>query len=107
MSENNTYNGWTNYQTWVCSIWMDNDRGSYEHYSETARDLLKLHKDKTQAEDELSKIMKDDLDGEMQCMSVEGLFGDLLQNAVDQIDFNEIAKSMIEDIYEEIEETEN
>lgn len=25
-----TYNGWTNYETWVCKLWMDNDEGSQQ-----------------------------------------------------------------------------
>ena len=26
------YNGWTNYETWVTKLWMDNDEGSQEWF---------------------------------------------------------------------------
>jgi len=28
---NETYNGWTNYQTWAVKLWMDNDEGAYRY----------------------------------------------------------------------------
>lgn len=34
-----TYNGWTNYETWVVNMWMDNDPGSYDYYREMAQDI--------------------------------------------------------------------
>lgn len=31
---NTTYQGWTNYETWVVSLWLDNDEGSYNYVRE-------------------------------------------------------------------------
>lgn len=38
MTKNETkgYNGWTNYETWCVSLWLDNDSGSYDHWRERA-----------------------------------------------------------------------
>lgn len=31
-------NGWTNYETWVCKLWMDNDEGSQTYWREQAQE---------------------------------------------------------------------
>ena len=35
------YNGHANYETWATCLWLDNDEGSYRHWRETARDILR------------------------------------------------------------------
>ncbi|MBL8121314.1 hypothetical protein JNM87_01005 [Candidatus Saccharibacteria bacterium] len=30
MSETTGYNGWTNYETWLVALWLNNDRLTYE-----------------------------------------------------------------------------
>ncbi len=37
-SHANRYNGWTNYETWCVSLWLDNDEGTYNLVREWARD---------------------------------------------------------------------
>lgn len=34
MNDDTTYNGWTNRETWLVSLWLNNDQGSYELLSE-------------------------------------------------------------------------
>jgi hypothetical protein len=36
---NATYNGWTNYETWVVNLWMDNEEGSYDYWREVAQEV--------------------------------------------------------------------
>ena len=55
MSEE-TYNGWTNYETWLLALNVDNNQGLYE----TARDLIKRTKDLDVYE--AAKEMKDYLE---------------------------------------------
>lgn len=31
-----TYNGWTNYETWLAKLWMDNDEDTQGYWSEAA-----------------------------------------------------------------------
>ena len=38
---NESYNGWTNYETWLVKLWMDNDEGSYRHYRDIVRNCGK------------------------------------------------------------------
>jgi hypothetical protein len=30
------YNGWTNYETWVTALWLDNDQATQEYWQEIA-----------------------------------------------------------------------
>jgi hypothetical protein len=30
MSDSKDYNGWSNRETWLASLWLNNDQGSYE-----------------------------------------------------------------------------
>jgi hypothetical protein len=32
-----SYNGWTNYETWVVNLWIDNEQGSLEFFREQAK----------------------------------------------------------------------
>ena len=36
MCETRKYNGWTNYETWLVSLWLDNDQASYLYWREEA-----------------------------------------------------------------------
>lgn len=41
MSETDkTHNGWTNYETWLFALWLDNERGTYEMAREMARGVV-------------------------------------------------------------------
>jgi hypothetical protein len=33
------YNGWTNYETWVVNLWMDNEEGSHDYWLEVAQEV--------------------------------------------------------------------
>ena len=34
-----TYNGWTNYETWAVALWIDNDEPSYRHWRAVADEM--------------------------------------------------------------------
>ena len=34
-----SYNGWTNYETWVVNLWIDNEQGSQDFIRETAKEI--------------------------------------------------------------------
>lgn len=35
-----TYNGWTNYETWVVNLWLGNDEGSDRYWREQAQECF-------------------------------------------------------------------
>ncbi len=92
-----TYNGWTNYQTWVVNLWMTNDSGSYEHLQSMARDCLThLEDNVSDAVWELSKRLEEDHDEFMP--EVTGVYADLLTHSLGMVNWHEIARHVIDDV---------
>lgn len=105
------YNGWTNYETWAVKLWMDNDRGSYEYWKETAEACWAEAEDKspnqfmTKAENArllLSDRLKDEHDSGSEhpvFAAAEGtVYADLLNAALSEVNWHEIAESLLADI---------
>lgn len=96
------YNGWTNYQTWVVNLWMDNEQGSQEFWQEAAHECLQdaIDNDETDVKASaayaLSKRMEDQHDEFMP--ETTGVYSDLLTNALGMVDWQEIAEHYIGDI---------
>jgi hypothetical protein len=97
MSE--THNGWTNYETWVVALWMDNDQWSYTEAREWAREAL--HEHDTAPTIHLADVLKD----EHTCRApdLEGVYSDLLTASLGEVNWFEIAANLIEEVrgYEE------
>ena len=102
------YNGWTNYETWVVKLWIDNEEGSYHAIRETARTAIEEAREddpdggprsltyKERAARilarELEDIVRDLFD-----LPVEGLAGDLCGAALEGVNWDEIADSIVEE----------
>jgi hypothetical protein len=117
------YNGWTNYETWNVKLWIDNERGDYEHWREQAiscwRDRARLESwenpgrlqqtDEQRALYRLADQLKDSYE-ESQCNILEGanlsasMWADLLGAALSEVNWREIAESMLEDLSDEDED---
>ncbi len=85
------YNGWTNYETWVTALWMDNDQGTLEMVEEWAdEELESADGDTDDAERELARRIEE-MHDEANPAGVSGVFADLLSHAMGRIDWREIA----------------
>ena len=85
-----TYNGWTNWETWNFKLWIDNEESSYYVVLELAKG-----KDKN----ELSKELKSWADDMREEMAVGfGFFADVCNSAIKEINFHEIAESYLLEI---------
>lgn len=87
------YNGYTNYETWVTSLWIDNDQKLNEELKEicAVADL---------AEDSkiyLADSLKEWIEEIYTSTEMEGLLKDLLNSAMENINWIEIANSYIDE----------
>ena len=88
MAINTTYNGWTNKATWLVKLWMDNDQSSYFYWLDQAINTANCY----QLADEIEHFHLDIAPENI------GLFTDLLSTALSEVNWFEIAKSLLNDL---------
>jgi len=78
-----TYNGWSNRETWLASLWLNNEEGSYE----LLRRACKRCKTDFERADWLEKQLRNQLDNEADEAS---MWSDLLSTAFYRINWVEV-----------------
>ena len=97
------YNGWTNYETWVTKLWIDNEQGTQEYWLEEAKTL---DFDPYKLAEALKESHEETADEYVFDASRKGLiaeasvFSDLMTHALGCVNWDEIAKSIVEDAKE-------
>lgn len=96
------YNGWTNYETWLVSLWLDNDQASYRYWREEADRCLKHAPNLKQVRDGVWTVerapvfmLADQLKKEVtekSPLSESGMYADLLGAALSEVDWQEIVE---------------
>ena len=102
---NKEYNGWTNYETWVTKLWMDNDHGTYCFLRVLAQDCWDNAKTDTyaptkerQAVYDLADALKEWMEENNPLANKANVYTDLLNAAIQEVNWHEIAESWLEDI---------
>jgi hypothetical protein len=102
------YNGWTNYETWVVNLWMDNEQGSQEFFRERAREIYdgprNPYRDHMTREADAGLAFADWLRDhyDENIPEMPGVYGDLLGGALGAVNWNEIARHYIDAVLEEV-----
>lgn len=112
MTEDRTYNGWTNYETWCINLWNDNDQGSSEHWAEIAAECWSESESAEQVESGVwtrEEAAKFALADRMKTEFEEGkndllesakrecsVWADLIGAALSEVHWDEIAGHLIE-----------
>jgi hypothetical protein len=96
-----TYNGWTNYETWVINLWMSNEEGSYRYWHDVTADVMREHDedDHEIAHGNALRALADQLKTyhEEAMPEVQGVWSDLLTAALGEVNWYEIARTMVAD----------
>lgn len=97
------YNGWTNYETWNCALWMDNS-GERSYWEEVAQECYKsanargMFTREEQASFDLSDHMKDHFEEALsQWMPDQAsFFADMLNASISAVNWPEIARHYVD-----------
>ena len=95
MSENHKHQGWKNYETWAVKLWMDNDEGSYNYWKERTEEIADDAEERDDAISTLADALKDE--HEEALPELTGFAADLLTGAFGEVDWYEIAESLLGD----------
>ena len=98
-----TYNGWSNYETWVTNLWLTNDENTYIQCREIAeaafagaRSSETLTRPARYRLD-FADALKELVSAGHPLQDSPGLYSDLLTGALKEVNWLEIASSMFED----------
>ena len=101
-----TYNGWTNYETWLVNLWMDNEQGSQEYFLEQAQERYDAAKPtQYSTTEEVARFVFADWLKEFHEENrpeLPGVYGDLLGGALSAVNWDEIARHYIDAVLEEV-----
>lgn len=107
---NATYNGWTNYETWVVNLWMDNEEGTHDYWLEVVEDVYnneaKEQKHFTKMEDAVcilaERLKEDHEDRKNNILEntelTASVWADLLGAALSEVNWREIAEHLLENV---------
>jgi hypothetical protein len=99
------YNGWSNYETWNVALWLDNDTSEYaQHIAQEIYDRTEANDTFTREEQaaiDLAQAIKDSVQEINPIAGQASMFADLLNAALDEVDWHEIAEHYLEDVEKE------
>lgn len=106
--DDKSYNGWSNYETWCVHLWLSNDEGTYRHCRSLARGATNEAEDSSQVQNgiwtieeatrfQLADALKELLNELNPVADQAAVFSDLMNSALSEVDWNEIADAFLEE----------
>jgi len=107
MDTSKRYNGWTNYETWAVNLWLSNEEPSYRYWEEVSQEVAdgaeatNIFTRAEQARFALADRLK--AEHEEALPELQGFAGDLLNAALSEVNWGEIAEALLEDKLTEVQ----
>ena len=99
------HNGWSNYETWLVNLWFDNEEYSQSMLREFAKDSIRCAelrgRDRDNAVYECSKMIQNEV--VENTPELDGMFADLLNSALSEVNWYEIAEHAVNEALQELE----
>ena len=91
------YNGWNNYETWLCNMWFDN--------FDFTEDLEMFERCETNDDvnDVIAEYIESTVDEYVELYNREGFLLDVIQSTLNEVDYHEIAEQYLQDVIDELE----
>ncbi len=100
MSDEDGYNGWTNYETWCVNLWLSNDQG----LDEMTRELVAGFDEDSPMHD-IADALEDFVEDLPECAEVRekaSFVSDLLGAALSEVNWYEIATAWVQNAMEAV-----
>lgn len=110
MTQQEKYNGYKNYETWCVTLWLENDQPTYEYWRQQARlqaagapQAEQVQKGFWTTEQAAKFLLADQLQREFEetnPLEKADVWSDLLNAALDAVDWHEVAEQFLVDFIE-------
>jgi hypothetical protein len=107
--ENKKHNGWTNYETWAVALGLDNEESSDQYWRAVADETIQLTKRPEERREEAGTALADRIKDEILDgipTAITGFYADLLQSALEEVNWLEIAENFLGELRVDEEEEE-
>ena len=96
-----THEGWSNYETWAVKLWIDNEEAESLMWAEEAAGYLDEDGDALYetSRRRLAALLKEGYEENMP--ELEGVYADLLNAALSEVNWREIAESLLQSAEEQ------
>jgi hypothetical protein len=104
----NSYNGYKNYETWCAAMWIANDHGCTDLWQDAAIECFEetdKSKDFSERRESairsFSAVVRENLSNDRDVYPDNGLLMDLLNAAIDRVDWLTVASDLFDDAVQE------
>ena len=91
------YNGWSNYPTWVYSLWQDNDEYNYNYVRELVEEIREEEENEEEINYKLQERLKDEFENNNPLIDNADVYTDLIGWAISHINWYELAEGLLEE----------